>query len=55
MKALHQYYDLDKDGQISYSEFCSQLADQKMSARKIAMVEKLWTKLDPSGAGEITG
>jgi len=26
-----------------------------MSARKVAMVEKLWTKLDPNGAGEITG
>ena len=26
-----------------------------MSARKVAMVEKLWTKLDPNGAGETTG
>ena len=55
MKALHKFYDVDGDGNISYHEFVNALSDNKMSKRKTDMVEKAWSILDREGKGELTG
>lgn len=57
LKALHKYYDLDQDGNISYNEFINQLSDTKLSKRKSDIIEKLWANLDKccNNSGEITG
>ena len=55
MKALHKFYDVDGDGNISYHEFVNALSDNKMSKRKTDMVDKAWSILDREGKGELTG
>lgn len=47
------YYDIDKDGNISYEEFLRGLRDE-LSERKKLMVEKAFNILDKDGSGEIT-
>ena len=54
MKALHRYFDVDGDGNISYNEFVNALSDNKMCKRKMDMVEKTWVALDKESKGEIT-
>lgn len=34
LKQLHAYYDKSGDGFVSYDEFCSALAEAKLSTRK---------------------
>jgi Ca2+-binding EF-hand superfamily protein len=55
LKALHKFYDVDGDGNISYHEFVNALSDNKMSKRKTDMVDKAWSILDREGKGELTG
>ena len=54
LKALHKFYDVDGDGNISYHEFVNALSDNKMSKRKTDMVDKAWAVLDREGKGELT-
>lgn len=54
MKALHKFYDVDGDGQVSYHEFVNALSESKMGKRKTDMVEKTWAHLDSEQKGEIT-
>lgn len=51
MKALHKYYDVDGDGNISYHEFVNALSDNKLSKRKTDMIEKAWMALDNQQKG----
>lgn len=52
---MHAYYDVDGDGLIAYEEFVSALSDGKLSQRKTALLEKLWSQLDSEGAGKCKG
>jgi Ca2+-binding EF-hand superfamily protein len=47
------YYDIDKDGNISYEEFLRGLRDE-LSERKRLMVEKAFKILDKDGSGQVT-
>lgn len=55
MKSLHKYFDIDKDGGVSYNEFLNALSPAKLSKRKQAIVEKIWALLDKAGTGYCTG
>ena len=55
LKALHKFYDVDADGNISYHEFVNALSDNKMSKRKTDIVDKAWSILDSEVKGELTG
>jgi Ca2+-binding EF-hand superfamily protein len=53
LKALHKYYDVDGDGNISYHEFVNALSDNRLCKRKTDMIEKAWMVLDKEQKGEI--
>ena len=55
LKKLHEYYDTDRDGSISYQEFIRALLPAKLSVRKGAIVKKAWECLDPNNTGCIDG
>lgn len=53
LQALMKYYDINKDGNISYDEFVSGLRDE-LSERRLHMVKKAFATLDTDGSGVIT-
>jgi calcyphosin len=53
IQALIKYYDLNKDGSISYDEFMNGLRDE-LNDRRRNMVMKAFSMLDKSGDGQIT-
>ena len=48
-----KYYDIDGDGNIGYEEFLRGMRE-KLSERKLAMVERAFSLLDKDGSGVIT-
>lgn len=53
LQALMKYYDINKDGNISYEEFLSGLKDE-MNERRTNMVCKAFASLDVDQSGVIT-
>ena len=53
LQALMKYYDLNKDGSISYEEFLTGLTDE-MNDRRKNMVMKAFAALDTDRSGVIT-
>lgn len=53
IQALMKFYDINKDGNISYDEFVSGLRDE-LTDRRRAMVDKAFASLDRDGSGVIT-
>ncbi len=52
-QALLGYYDLDHDGNITYEEFIKGLREP-LTARRAALVAKIFALLDKNGSGTIT-
>jgi len=52
LKALHSFYDIDGDGNISYNEFISALRSN-MSKRACNIVNKAWAAI--TNGDEATG
>ena len=47
------FYDIDKDGNITYEEFIRGLRDE-LSPRKKAMVDRAFAIMDQDGCGTLT-
>lgn len=48
-----KYYDIDKDGNITYEEFMRGLRDE-LNDRRLGMVKKAFAMMDKDGSGQIT-
>lgn len=48
-----KYYDVDKDGNISYEEFIRGLREE-LTPRRAKMVQKVFNMLDRDGSGHIS-
>jgi calcyphosin len=48
-----KYYDLDKDGNVSYEEFIRGLREE-LTPRRAKMVHKVFNMLDRDGTGQVT-
>lgn len=53
LQALMKYYDVNGDCQISYDEFLNGLKDD-LSARRLNMVQKAFSRLDINNSGSLT-
>jgi len=53
LQGLIEYYDTDKDGNITYEEFLKGLREP-MNERRKALLDKVFTSLDKNGSGDIT-
>ena len=53
LQALMKYYDIDKDGNITYEEFMRGLRDE-LNERRLGMVKKSFAIMDKDWSGQIT-